>query len=90
MKKEGQKGLTGLRSQKHLKKFKGKHKKFCFESWPIEERERKNFLKKLEYWQTHEKLMFLKNFSERFSIDQKLDLIDQNLHSIDPATIEKR
>ena len=34
--------------------------------------------------------MFFKNLSERFSIDQKLDLIDQNLHSIDPATIEKR
>ena len=32
MKKEGQKGLTGLRRQKHCKKFEGKRPKIELES----------------------------------------------------------
>ena len=32
MKKEGQKGLTGLKSQKPLKKFEGKRQKQWFEA----------------------------------------------------------
>ena len=49
-KKEGQKGLTGLRGQKPLKKFEGKRqndKNSDLKSWPIEERE-KSVLKKFE------------------------------------------
>jgi len=50
MKKEGQKGLTSLRRQKPLKRFKGKQQISCFESLTDRreregERERKAFEK---------------------------------------------
>ena len=41
MKKEGQKGLTGLRWQKPCKRFRGKQQKFALTLRPIEEREKK-------------------------------------------------
>ena len=40
MKKEGYKGLTGLRGQKPWKRIGGKRQKFALTPWPIEERER--------------------------------------------------
>ena len=60
LKKEGQKGLTSLRSQKPLKKFEGKRqndKNSDLKSWPIEERE-KSVLKKFESDWTRENSRF--------------------------------
>ena len=70
MKKEGQKGLTGLRSQKPLKKFEGKWQKKKVLCALIDRRERENF------WIEHVKNLWFKKISERFSIDRKLHLID--------------
>ena len=60
LKKEGQKGLIGLRSQKPFKKFEGKRQKKCALSLDQLKRERKTFEKSLNSDRTHEKLMILK------------------------------
>ena len=70
LKKEGQKGLNGLRSQKPLKKFEGKWPKKKVLCALIDRRERENF------WIEHVKNLWFKKISERFSIDRKLHLID--------------
>ena len=60
MKKEGYKGLTGLRGQKPCKRIRGKRQKFALTPWPIKERENRVW-KVLKKWWTCENSKFLKN-----------------------------
>ena len=84
---EVQKGLTSLRSQKPLKKFEGKWQKILL--WALtDQRERERTFWKSLNSDKHVKNLCFKKLSERFSIDRKLDSIDQKLHSINPTAIE--
>ena len=89
MKKEGQKGLIGVRRQKSCKQIEEKWQKIELESL-TDRIERERVFEKVWKWQNTWKLKVLKKLSMRFSIDQKLDSIDRKLHSIDPKAIEQR
>ena len=95
MKKERQKGLSGLRSQKPLKKLEGKRQKNVL--WALtDRRERERTFEKVWIviitWKTYvyknKKNKKIKNLSEWFLIDRKIDSINRKLHSIDPEPIE--
>ena len=73
--------------RKTLEEIWGKTTKILLGILDQSKRERKAF-KKFESDRTHEKLKVFKKLSIWFSIDRKLDLIDQKSLSIDPTAIE--
>ena len=87
-KRKGKKVLPTLEVKNPWRNLKENDKKFCFEPWLIEEREKELFEKVWIVTNTWKTYVF-KKLSERFSIDQKLDSIDRKLHLINPTAIKR-
>ena len=96
MKKEGQKGLTGLRGQKVLKKFEGKWQKQWFKAL-TDRREREKCFEKVWKWLNTWKLKVLKNSLWDFrlienyirSIENSFDWFKSNRAAIETVKFKK-